>query len=552
MGSISLTHEESVAKSGGKFMERDTFLKGAFILGISGILVKIVGAFFRIPLANIIGSEGVGYYQVAYPIYTFLLSFSAAGFPTAISKLVSEKRARGNIRGGHKVFQVSLGILIIIGIVSFLFLSLGAGFLANNFIKSPNSYFSILALAPALLFIPIMAAYRGYFQGLQDMVPTAISQVIEQIARVVVGLWLAIFLLSHGTEYAAAGASFGATAGGIAGLTIMLIIYINHKNRIFSEFQPIEQYKEESIERITGDLLRIAVPITVGAAVLPLINMIDSMIVLRRLQEAVGLSYKEANSLFGQLTGMAITLIQLPPVLTTALSMSIVPVIAASKVKNDIVSIEKDVKSAFRMTFLIGLPSFVGLAVLSTPIMTMLFPKEPASAGEVLLYLSFATLSLSLVQTLTGILQGIGKPEVPVRNLMIGALTKLVVTYVLTGIPFLNIKGAAIGTVMAYVVAAALDFIAVRESTKIKFDFVQFVLKPIIAVSVMGFVAYFVHKFAFPIAGNTISTIAAIIAGGIIYGFMLLITGTIMEEDFLMLPKGDKLVTFLHRFNLLR
>ncbi len=552
MGSISLTYEESVAKSGGKFMERDTFLKGAFILGISGILVKIVGAFFRIPLANIIGSEGVGYYQVAYPIYTFLLSFSAAGFPTAISKLVSEKRARGNIRGGHKVFQVSLGILIIIGIVSFLFLSLGAGFLANNFIKSPNSYFSILALAPALLFIPIMAAYRGYFQGLQDMVPTAISQVIEQIARVVVGLWLAIFLLSHGTEYAAAGASFGATAGGIAGLTIMLIIYINHKNRIFSEFQPIEQYKEESIERITGDLLRIAVPITVGAAVLPLINMIDSMIVLRRLQEAVGLSYKEANSLFGQLTGMAITLVQLPPVLTTALSMSIVPVIAASKVKNDIVSIEKDVKSAFRMTFLIGLPSFVGLAVLSTPIMTMLFPKEPASAGEVLLYLSFATLSLSLVQTLTGILQGIGKPEVPVRNLMIGALTKLVVTYVLTGIPFLNIKGAAIGTVMAYVVAAALDFIAVRESTKIKFDFVQFVLKPIIAVSVMGFIAYFVHKFAFPIAGNTISTIAAIIAGGIIYGFMLLITGTIMEEDFLMLPKGDKLVTFLHRFNLLR
>ena len=533
-------------------MERDTFLKGAFILGISGILVKIVGAFFRIPLANIIGSEGVGYYQVAYPIYTFLLSFSAAGFPTAISKLVSEKRARGNIRGGHKVFQVSLGILIIIGIVSFLFLSLGAGFLANNFIKSPNSYFSILALAPALLFIPIMAAYRGYFQGLQDMVPTAISQVIEQIARVVVGLWLAIFLLNHGTEYAAAGASFGATAGGIAGLTIMLIIYINHKNRIFSEFQPIEQYKEESIERITGDLLRIAVPITVGAAVLPLINMIDSMIVLRRLQEAVGLSYKEANSLFGQLTGMAITLIQLPPVLTTALSMSIVPAIAASKVKDDTVSIEKDVKSAFRVTLLIGLPSFVGLAVLSTPIMTMLFPKEPASAGEVLLYLSFATLSLSLVQTLTGILQGIGKPEVPVRNLMIGALTKLVVTYVLTGIPFLNIKGAAIGTVMAYVVAAALDFIAVRESTKIKFDFVQFVLKPIIAVSVMGFIAYFVHKFAFPIVGNTISTIAAIIAGGIIYGFMLLITGTIMEEDFLMLPKGDKLVTFLHRFNLLR
>ena len=228
-----------------------------------------------------------------------------------------------------------------------------------------------------------MAAYRGYFQGLQNMIPTAISQVVEQMARVVIGLWLATFLLSYGTEYAAAGASFGATAGGIAGLIIMFIIYIKHRSKIFFEFQPIEQHKEESVKKITKDLLRIAVPITVGAAVLPLINMIDSMIVLRGLQEAVGLSYKEANSLFGQLTGMAITLIQLPPVLTTALSMSIVPVIAASKVRDDIVSIERDVKSAFRVTFLIGLPSFVGLAVLSTPIMTMLFPKEPASAGKV-------------------------------------------------------------------------------------------------------------------------------------------------------------------------
>ncbi len=533
-------------------MEKNTFLKGAFILGISGILVKIVGAFFRIPLANIIGSEGVGYYQVAYPIYTFLLSFSAAGFPTAISKLVSEKRARGNIRGGHKVFRVSLGILVIIGISSFLFLTLGAGFLVNKFIKSPNSYYSVLALAPALLFIPIMAAYRGYFQGLQDMAPTAVSQVIEQIARVVVGLGLATFLLSYGTEYAAAGASFGATTGGIAGLTIILIIYMNHKNKIFSEFQPIEDYKEESVSRITKDLLRIALPITLGAAVLPLINMIDSMIVLRRLQEAVGLSYQEANSLFGQLTGMAITLIQLPPVLTTALSMSIVPVIAASKIRNDTVAIERDVKSAFRVALLIGLPSFVGLAVLSTPIMAMLFPKEPASAGEVLLYLSFATISLALVQTLTGILQGLGKPEIPVRNLIIGAFAKLVITYVLTGIPILNIKGAAIGTVMAYAIAAFLNFIALKKNTNVKFEFVEFVVKPIISVSAMGIVVYLAHKLALPIIGNTISTIIAIFVGGIIYGLMLFITRTIVEEDFAILPKGDKIVEALRKVKLIR
>jgi stage V sporulation protein B len=441
---------------------------------------------------------------------------------------------------------------MIIGVVSFLFLSLGARFLVDTFIKGPNSYFSILALAPALLFIPVMAAYRGYFQGLQNMIPTAVSQVVEQIARVIAGLALATFLLSYGTEYAAAGASFGATAGAIAGLIVIFLIYINNKNAIFSEFQSIEQYREEPPGRIAKDLLRIAVPITVGAAVLPLINMIDSMIVLRRLQEAIGLSYFEANSLFGQLTGMAITLVQLPPVLTTALSMSIVPVIAASKVREDTVSIERDIKSAFRVTLLIGLPSFVGLAVLSTPIMTMLFPKEPASAGKVLLYLSFATLSLASVQTLTGILQGIGKPEIPVRNLLFGALTKLIVTYILTGVPFLNIKGAAIGTVMAYVVAAALDLVAVKKNTKVKFEFIQFVLKPTISVGIMGGAVYLIHRSALSLTGNTISTIGSIIIGGIVYGLMLLITGTILEEDFLILPGGDRLAAFLHRLGLLK
>ncbi len=532
-------------------MKKDTFLKGAFILGMAGILVKIVGAFFRIPLGNIIGSEGIGYYQVAYPIYTFLLSFSAAGFPTAISKLVSEKRARGNIRGGHKVFQTSFKILAVLGVISFLILGLGARFLVNNFIKSPSSYYSVLALAPALLFIPLMAAYRGYFQGLKDMAPTAISQVMEQIGRVIIGLGLATFLLSLGTEYAAAGASFGATAGGIAGLITMLIIYFRQKKKIVSEFQPLDQYEEEPFGQIAKDLLRIAIPITLGAAVLPLINMIDSMVVLRRLQ-SIGFSYEQANSLFGQLTGMAVTLIQLPPVLTAALSMSIVPVIAESMVKKDIAAVQNDTKSAVRISLLIGLPSFAGLAVLSTPIMTMLFPKEPASAGQVLLFLSFATLSLSMVQTLTGILQGLGKPEIPVRNLLIGALSKLVVTYVLTGIPWLNVKGAALGTVTAYTVATILNFIALRKYTKVKFEFTQFALKPIISTAIMGIVVYFAYSLAYPIVGNTLSTIASIAVGGTIYGLMLLITGTMVEEDFELLPKGNKIAKVLKKAKLLK
>ncbi len=532
-------------------MKKDTFLKGAFILGLAGILVKIVGAFFRIPLGNIIGSEGFGYYQVAYPIYTFLLSFSAAGFPTAISKLVSEHRARGDIRGGHRVFQVSFRILAAMGIVSFLFLGLGAKFLVNNFIKSPSAYYSVLALAPALLVVPLMAAYRGYFQGLKNMVPTAVSQVTEQIGRVALGLGLAVVLMPKGTEFAAAGASFGAAAGGIAGLLTMLVIYFRKKKSIVSDFQPIEQYEEESVGQITRDLLRIALPIIIGTAVLPLINMIDSMVVLRRLQ-GIGFSYKEANVLFGQLTGMAVTLIQLPPVITAAVSMSIVPVIAESMVKKDLVAVQKDSKSAVRVSMLLALPSFVGLAVLSTPIMTLLFPRESTSAGQVLLFLSFATFSLCMVQTLTGILQGLGKPEIPVRNLLIGALLKLVVTYTLAGIPWLNVRGAALGTVTAYTVATALNFISLKKQIKVKFELMQFVVKPIISAATMGIVVFLSYKLIYPILGNSLATIASVVVGGTIYGIMLLVTGTMVEEDFELLPKGDKIAQILRKAKLLK
>lgn len=530
---------------------KDTFLKGAFILGIAGILVKIAGAFFRIPLANIIGSEGVGYYQVAYPIYTFLLSFSAAGFPTAISKLVSEKRAVGDIRGGHRVFKVSFGILSVLGIVSFLILSLGANFLVNNVVKSPRAYYAVLSLSPALLFVPLMAAYRGYFQGLKNMAPTAISQVIEQLGRVILGLILATVLLNLGTEFGAAGASFGATAGAITGLITVLIIYVRKRKKIISEFQPLENYRKESAKSITKDLMRIAIPITLGAAVLPLTNMVDSMVVLRRLQ-ASGFSYEQANSLFGQLTGMAATLIQLPPVLTAAISMSIVPIISENVVKKNIEGVKRDVKSAVRVSLMIGLPAFVGLSVLSSPIMNMLFPDEPASAGQILLFLSFATLTLCMVQALTGILQGLGRQDIPVRNLLIGALSKLVVTYILVGIPELNVRGAALGTVTAYTVASLLNFIAIKKHIDIKFSFVQSILKPVISAGTMGILVYFTYGAAYTMLGNTLATILSIGVGIIVYGLMLLITGSIREQEFKLIPKGEKLAKILKKAKLLK
>jgi len=532
-------------------MKKDSFLKGAAILGIAGMIVKVMGAFFRIPLGWIIESEGLGYYQVGYPIYTFLLAFSAAGFPTAISKLVSEKKAKDNHKGAYQVFKVSFILLLIIGSVSSIGLALGARYFVDRIIESPNAYYAVLALAPALFFVSLLAAYRGYFQGMQNMIPSAISQIVEQFGRVIIGLGLAVVLMKRGVEQAAAGASLGATIGGISGLLVMLWIFYTHRRKQLQTPEITNLGEEDTFGGVVRDLFRISIPITVGASVLPLISMVDSLIVLRRLQQ-IGFTYEAANKLFGQLTGMAVTLINLPQVLTVALAASIVPVIAESVTRGEMDNVQKDTQSAFRISLLIGLPAAVGLAVLSGPIMQLLYPKEPASVGEILLYLSIAVLFLTQVQTLTGILQGLGKPVIPVRNLMIGAGVKLITTYILTGIPALNVKGAALGTVSAYLVASVLNFIAVKKYTETEFDLYNVFIKPVISALTMGIVVKLGYMLLTPIAGSRLSTVISIVIGAGVYGLMLLITKTLTKEDFELLPGGNRLAKILNKVGLMR
>ncbi|OPJ55085.1 putative polysaccharide biosynthesis protein [Alkalithermobacter paradoxus] len=532
-------------------MGKNSFLKGAFILGISGIIVKIMGAFFRIPLGNIITSEGMGYYQTAYPIYVLLLAISSGGFPAAISKLVSEKIAIGDKKGAHRVFKVSFGALICTGIISFAMLFFGSHYIVTSLIKNEKAYYSMLAISPALLFVPIMAAFRGYFQGRQQMGPTGTSQVIEQFGRVVIGIYLAFLLLGRGKEYAAAGASFGATAGAILGSIFMFFVYFKNRNKIKSELESSKSFKEDTTYEILNKLLVIAVPITIGSAIMPIMNMIDVSIVMRRLQES-GFTYEQANSLYGQLTGMAATLINLPQVLTMALAVSLVPVISHSFTIGDLATARKDVKAATRTALIIGLPAAFGLASLSGPIMRLLYPNEPASAGQILLYLSMGVIFISLIQTFTGILQGMGKAHIPVINLVIGSIFKIAITYTLTAVPSLNVKGAAIGTVIAYMVATILNLYAIKKHIGVKFEFMEFVVKPLVSVIVMSIVAITSYRLLVSNLGNSMACVVSIGFAGIAYFVVLLGVGGIKEEEINMIPKGKKISKILKKAKLLR
>ena len=535
-------------------MSKDNFLKGAAVLAIAGILVKIIGAFYRIPLGNIMPEEGMGYYQVGYQLYVLLVAVSTSGFPTATSKIIAEKRAYGDYGGAHKIFKVSFIGFLMAGVISSLIVLVGAKPILN-FMENPNSYYALIALVPALLFVPIMSAFRGYFQGMQNMVPTALSQLVEQVFRAGTAITLAYLLLNVGTPEAAGGASFGASAGAIAGTIIMVLIYFKNRKKIMVEVDSSRGFEEESVSKIIKSILYIAIPITIGASIVPIINAVDATLVTRILQQ-LGYSEKIAAGKFAQISAYAQTLINFPQVLSVAMAMSLVPSIADAYSRKDKESIRNTTNSGIRTTLLIALPAAVGLFILAKPIIGLIYYSKSDAVimetGQILSILAISLVFLTLVQSLTAILQGIGKPMIPVKNLAIGAIAKIILTYTLVNIRGIEVKGAAISTVVTYLIAAGLNLWAVKKHTNVEIKFVDTILKPIIAAAIMGVVVKLAFVYGDNLLGEKLATIVSIGLGAAVYGVSLLAIGAVTTEDLEAFPKGDKLAKLLKRVGLLR
>jgi len=532
---------------------KDSFLKGAIILGAAGIIVKIMGAFFRIPLGNLIGSNGMGYYQAAYPVYTLFLTLATAGFPTALAKLVSEKTAIGDHKGANKIFKVAYMVLLITGLISFCILFFGSNYIVTNLMKNPGAYYAMLAIAPALLFVPAMSSYRGYFQGKRDMSKIAISQVTEQFFRVILGIGLAYYFMNNsGPQMGAAGAIAGATIGAVASMTYLIIAYLKESKQRKAEINASKKFKEESIGKILKKILVVAVPITIGAAVMPLVNMVDNVIVTRRLMDG-GYTLEQAVSLFGQLTGMAMAIVNLPSVITSAIGMSLVPSISESFALGKLAKARKETRSSIKITLLVVLPCAFGIASLAEPIMNLLYPAEQG-LGSILFTVAPAIIFLGLIFSLNGILQGMGKPMIPVIALSIGMIFKIIISYTLTAIPEINVKGSGLGTVTAYAVAALIELYFVKKYMGVKFGKKEFMIKPLLTVATMFAAVKLSYGLIADMAGlgNTIGTIISIGIGAIVYVFVLLGLGGISKDEVLMLPKGEKIYSFLRKLNIMR
>ncbi len=537
-------------KSGG-------FIKQAAILAAASLLVRFLGFVYRLPLTNMIGDQGNAIYAGGYYIYTFLLILSSAGLPAAISKLVSERIALKQYRNAHRVFHAALIISTVLGVFFAILLFLTAEKMAI-LVQSPDSYYAILTLCPTLVIVAVMSAFRGYFQGMHTMVPTAISQIIEQVFNAFFSVYLAwVFLSIHvpagltkNIPLAAAGGTMGTGIGALAGLIVVVFAYCLIRKYLLWRARRCKQPYEESKRELIGKVLQTAWPIIAGTAVFSITNLIDMTMVMRILVNT-GFTQNEAEVLYGQLSGKFVTLTTLPVTISTAIATAALPSIAASVKLKEKKQVRRKMALTYRVSMIISVPAAVGISALGPQILAMLFPN--ASDGGMLLTVGgISIIFLALCQTSTGILQGIGHIKVPVVGAILGAITKVILNFLLIRIPAINVLGAVLSTTGCYLVAGVFDVIMLSRLTGTRFDFMGSFLKPVIGSVAMAAGTIGSYQLFFQLIGsNTIATLLAICVAIAVYGLVMLLIKGIVEEDLQAVPGGGKLTRILKKLRLL-
>lgn len=427
-------------------MAKNSVWRGAFWLSVGSFVSKMIGAIYRIFLPRILGDYGIGLFQMAYPLYAILLAVSVNGIPTGLAKQSAEKLSRGDWQGAERLSSWAQVLLGSIGLGLSAAMELSAGWIATALFGEPQATWAIRALAPALMFVALEASFRGYFQGRQEMRPTAISQILEQISRVMIMFPLAYRFLPLGVDKAAAGATLGAPVGALVGMLFLLWERLRQGGwSLHGAFPARDLYK----------LASIAIPMSFSGLLFPLMLMVDSMFVPHRLM-LTGLTLRQATAQFGLLSGEAMPLINLTMVVGAALAVSLVPSIARAIIQKQTATANNEVDNAIHLIWVVALPMAGGLLVLAGPLTALLYGQNGAAAA--LQVLAVGAPVLAIQQVIGSSLQASGHGWVPVRNLSVGALVKFGLTWVLTPLPLWGIRGAAMGTVGAVLTSAYLNW----------------------------------------------------------------------------------------------
>lgn len=519
-----------------------SFLQGTLILTIAGMVVKIIGSLNWIILSRVLGGEGIGLYQMAFPIYLLALSLSSAGIPVAISIITAEKIALQDYRGANRVFTVSLGLLTVSGFVLSILVYFGAGWLIEEgIIRDGRAYPAILALAPAIFLVTLLSSFRGYLQGWQMMTPTAVSQIVEQLFRVGTMLIFAALLLPQGIEYAAGGASLGAGFGAAAGLAVLIYYYFRLQRKLPKADQR-QAIAAESSTSLIRRMLYLALPVSLSSLMLPLVSNLDLFIVPLRLEEA-GYTVEQATEHFGYLTGMAVPLVNLATLITAALSTALVPAMATAGSSGNEQLARQKIGSAIRLTNLVTIPAAVGLAILATPVAAAVY--HAPQAGAVVQVVAAGVYMLGIHQVTTGILQGMGHTALPLINMGIAAVVKVILNWQLVALPSFGILGAGWATNADFGVAALLNLIFVYRYSRFSIS-LRGMLKILAATVIMGVVLFIVNELVIGQMSALLAILVDISVAVIVYGILLLLLGELTEQDILRIPViGRRLVQLL-------
>ncbi len=557
--------------------KQQSFEYGAIILLCSTLLVKVIGAIFKIPLSRLIGDLGFGYFDSAYQLFTPIYTLAMAGLPIAISRVVAERIQQERYRDVRKALKVTKKIFLITGLLGFVIMLLLIYPFVSLTDATGKTVYSLFAIAPSLLFCCIMSAYRGYYEGLRNMYPTAASDVIEALGKLILGYGFAylIMKLSGDVALAAAGAMLGIMVGGAASATFLTLRY-KFKGDGITEHELAAAPEPEDSKTIAKTIIMIAIPVVLASLANSVSSLVDVSMVKWQLTNMMGeyageirdmysasiadynkfqasaLTNDELPTFLYGIRGKAFTLYNLVPTITSVLGVSALPVLTSvwAKGKGDKAQVKRSIESTMKFTALIAMPAGFGFAFLGSEIMSLMYNTVASVeiGGVMLRIYGLAAIFAGLAIPMISMLQAIGKEKISLRNVAIGAALKVVVNFIFVGIPSINIKGAAIGTFVSYLFIFIANLLSLIKYTGVKPNVYKTLIKPFIAAALCGVSTLVLDLSSF----GKLGTVIEIAVAAVVYFIVLIIFNTFEPEDILSLPKGEKLLKLLTKLKFIR
>lgn len=545
-------------KSEGAFL-----IQGA-ILASAGIITKIIGVIYRIPLINIMGDQGQGYYGIAFEIYAIALLLTSYSLPLAVSKLVSARVAKGERRNAFRVFKAALMFAIIAGTVIGLIVFFGADFIATKIMAMGPSKYALRVLAPCLLVVAIMGVIRGYFQGLGTMLPTAVSQILEQIINAIVSVVGASYLFQVGKKaaavkgkdylgpaYAAAGGTLGTFAGAVAGLLFLLFVFAAYRKVIKRQMKRDRTRHKESYSTIFPILFMTITPVILSTAVYQSTKILDAGI-FSNIMSIQGMEKVKYETLWGMYTGKFNTLVNVPLAIANAIGASVIPSLTAAVTSGDRKQVHNKIHIATRFSMIVAIPSMVGCMVMAQPIMDLLFSGNNKTPALLLVTGAVTIVFYSLSTITNAMLQGINRMTTPIKNAAISLVIHLISLFIMLVALKMNVFAVIGGTIVFSLSMCILNQIALRREIGYVQEKHKTFIIPLMASIIMGVVAFVLELVLKVVIPYKLATIITLMIAVMVYCLALLMLGGLTEDEILSMPKGATLVTIFKKLHLLK